>query len=82
MKIYVPKNHNKLLLSSIGYGECFWVDEELYIKVSTPFHNVLKSLSAIYAVRLRDGVLFDFTTCPIVLMESNVAIFESGNKNE
>jgi len=80
MKVYVPKNHNKLLLSSIGYGECFWFDDELYIKINTPFHNVLKSLSKIYAVKLCDGILFDFTTDPIVLIESNVAIFES-NKN-
>jgi len=81
MKVYVPKNHNELLLSSIKYGECFWHDKELYIKVDTCFCNILKSFSKIYAVRLRDGVLFDFTTCPVVLMESDVAVLES-SRNE
>ena len=82
MKIYVPKNHNKLLLSSIKHGECFWLNEELYIKINTSFYDVLKSLSAIYVVRLRDGVLFDFTTCPVVLLESDVAVLESSRNEE
>ena len=81
MKIYVPKNHNELLLSSIKYGECFWHDKELYIKIDASFYNILKSNSAIYAVRLCDGVLFDFTTCPTVLMEPDVAVLES-SRNE
>jgi len=81
MKVYVPKNHNKLLLSSIKHGECFWLNNELYIKINTQFYDALKSYSSIYAVRLRDGVLFDFTTCPVVLMEPDVAVLES-SKNE
>lgn len=81
MKVYVPKNHNELLLSDVKYGECFWFEEDLYIKIDTQYYDVLRSVSRIYAVRLCDGMLFDFTTCPVILMESNVAIFEL-NRNE
>lgn len=80
MKVYVPKNHNELLLSSIKHGECFWHDKELYIKINTSFYDVLKSYSKIYTVRLRDGVLFDFID-RIVSIEPDVAVLES-SKNE
>ena len=80
MKVYVPKNHNEVLLSSIKYGECFWLNNELYIRINTSFYDVLKSRSAIYAIRLRDGMLFDFINGSMVLMESNVTICEL-NKN-
>jgi len=81
MKVYVPKNHNNLLLSSIKHGECFWLNNELYIKINTQFYDALKSYSSIYAARLRDGVSFDFISGSMVLMEPDVAVLES-SRNE
>jgi len=81
MEVYVPKSHNELLLSSIKRGECFWLNNELYIRINTSFYDVLKSRSTIYAVRLRDGLLFDFISGSMVLMEPDVAVLES-SRNE
>lgn len=80
MKIYVPKNHNELLLSDIKYGECFWYYNSLYIKTNAVHYNNLirqDNSCSLDGVRLSDGLLFHWFDDPVVLMESDVAVFES-----
>jgi len=87
MKVYVPKNHNKLLLSNIKYGECFWFQEQLYIKTNAVhyttlvYKKILNDSESLDAVKLSDGILYHWFYDPVILMESDVAVLEL-SKNE
>lgn len=83
MKVYLPKNHNELLLSDVKYGECFWFQKELYIKTNAIHYISLSkgNLDSLDGVKLSNGVLYHWLCDPVVSIELNVAVLEL-NENE
>lgn len=73
MKVLFPQSHNNCLVGDLDYGNAFFWEKDLFMKINPSAMRVDERDDLFYCVKINDGLVYTFGNIE-VQFEPNVVI--------